>query len=178
MRIPSNTLESRLSTGVAALVAMVALGAPARAVVIQVDGVDWTISATEVRAGTGVDTFRSTYITSQPWNGSVATASRFAEALGGRLSFPNENSAVSPFFAYAALTDPQDPGLATYRAAGALASGGIYDAFQPASTDTYTYATATRANTGVPGPLPLLGGMAAFGWSRRMRRRVFLSPRP
>jgi hypothetical protein len=27
----------------------------------------------------------------------------------------------------------------------------------------------------VPGPLPILGGAAAFGWSRKMRRRIRLS---
>lgn len=34
------------------------------------------------------------------------------------------------------------------------------------------YATATLATTAVPGPAPLFGAAAAFGMSRRLRRRI------
>jgi hypothetical protein len=31
---------------------------------------------------------------------------------------------------------------------------------------------AAPQSTAVPGPLPLLGAAAAFGWTRRLRRRI------
>jgi MYXO-CTERM domain-containing protein len=37
--------------------------------------------------------------------------------------------------------------------------------------DTITV-NATSAPADVPGPLPLLGAGAAFGWSRRLRKRI------
>ena len=33
-------------------------------------------------------------------------------------------------------------------------------------------------SSAVPGPLPLLGTAAAFGWSRRLRRRIDLVSKP
>ena len=35
-----------------------------------------------------------------------------------------------------------------------------------------------KANIAVPGPLPLAGAAAAYGWSRRIRRRTINSLRP
>jgi hypothetical protein len=173
-----------------AVVTLVAIGAPARAVVISVDlggGPElWNVSPNQVVAGTDPQQFIPTYITSQRWSGNQAIAGKFAEALAGKLGYPNDGQ-YSPFFAYEALTDPQTPGVAYYLAAGTLTNGVTYELFQPPSTDPtnipppnnfYTYATANRVTTGVPGPLPVLGGLAAFGWSRRLRRRVALPSRP
>jgi len=41
--------------------------------------------------------------------------------------------------------------------------------------DTFTYAQATLY-TGAPGPLPLFGAAAAFGYSRKLRKRIKLAP--
>ena len=40
----------------------------------------------------------------------------------------------------------------------------------PGSTNTLRFTAASPAS--VPGPLPLFGAGAAFGWSRRLRRRI------
>jgi len=40
----------------------------------------------------------------------------------------------------------------------------------PSSTNTLLFTAASPAS--VPGPLPLFGAGAAFGWSRRLRRRI------
>jgi len=39
-------------------------------------------------------------------------------------------------------------------------------------TTTYTFGDPTPPPSGVPGPLPLLGAGAAFGYSRKIRRRL------
>lgn len=45
--------------------------------------------------------------------------------------------------------------------------------FLDISDFTATFASTTTA---VPGPLPLAGGLAAFGWSRALRKRITPSP--
>lgn len=44
--------------------------------------------------------------------------------------------------------------------------------FKPAPDQKFWYFYADDPINGVPGPLPLLGAGAAFGWSRRLRRRL------
>lgn len=44
--------------------------------------------------------------------------------------------------------------------------------FGRASTTISNFNVSAPANTPVPGPLPLLGAGAAFGWSRRLRHRI------
>jgi hypothetical protein len=52
MGISRNTLCSRVAGGVVTLLSVAAIGAPARAVVINVRGVNWDISAAVVSPGT------------------------------------------------------------------------------------------------------------------------------
>jgi hypothetical protein len=170
MGISRNTPYSRVLGGVVTLLSVAAIGAPARAVVINVGGVDWTISAEVVNPGTNIDFFKTTYITSQPWAGDGNLANDFASALGNQLTLPNPSN-YGPFFAFDAdgTATPYDVGVSgSEGGSGAMAFTVRFD--QP-----FTYAKATRV---VPGPLPVLGGMAAFGWSRRLRRRVTLLTRP
>ena len=47
------------------------------------------------------------------------------------------------------------------------------------SSNTHVYAQATPyapPSTPVPGPLPLFGAAAAFGFSRKLRKRIKLAP--
>lgn len=39
-------------------------------------------------------------------------------------------------------------------------------------------ATFASTSTAVPGPLPIAAGVAAFGWSRALRKRITASPLP
>jgi hypothetical protein len=87
---------------------------------------------------------------------------------------------------------PNPANYGPYFAFDAVGTGSVYDvgvsaspdgsgalAFTVGSDQAFTYAKATRMPSSVvPGPLPVLGGMAAFGWSRRLRRRVTLVTRP
>lgn len=51
----------------------------------------------------------------------------------------------------------------------------INSKFKPDPDKAYWYFYADPVN-GAPGPLPLLGAGAAFGWSRRLRRRLLPAP--
>ncbi len=182
MRISRNALGTSAMAGLAALASMAAVVAPARAVIISVSGVQWDVTKTLLPAGTSVSEFTSTYVTSQPWGASSnlserqAIATAFAAALGGQLGYPNDLNQYGPFFAYLvetsptlayiSATQPQSPGSPVFQTATSDPSDSLY------------YARATRVPGVVPGPLPILGGMAAFGWSRRLRRRVSLLTRP
>jgi hypothetical protein len=181
MRISRNALGTSAIAGLAALASMAAVVAPARAVIISVAGVQWDVTSTLLPAGTSVSEFTSTYVTSQPWGKSSnpserkAIATDFAAALGGQLGYPNDLNQYGPFFAYlvetsptlyTSATQPQAPGSPVFQTATSDPADSLY------------YARATRVPSVVPGPLPILGGMAAFGWSRRLRRRVSLLTRP
>jgi hypothetical protein len=45
--------------------------------------------------------------------------------------------------------------------------------YNSASTNSLVFSPVSSA--AVPGPLPLLGAAAAFGWSRQLRRRIKIS---
>ncbi len=168
--ISRNTLYSRVAGGVVTLLTVAASGAPARAVVINIGGVYWDISAEVVSPSMNIDLFKDTYITPQPWAGDEKIANEFAATLGARLGLPNPSN-YGPFFAFDA------DGTATSYDVGVSGSPGGSGAipFTVRFNQPFTYANATLV---VPGPLPVLGGMAAFGWSRRLRRRVSLVTRP
>ena len=170
MGISRNIPNSRVLGGGVTLLSVAAIGAPARAVIINIEGVYWDISAEEVSPAINIDLFKATYITTQPWDGDANIANKFAAALGNQLSLPNPTN-YGPFFAFDAVgtATPYDVGVS----GSPDGSGAI--AFTVRFEQPFTYAKATRV---VPGPLPVLGGMAAFGWSRRLRRRVTLVTRP
>ena len=48
----------------------------------------------------------------------------------------------------------------------------IYDNVDPDNTSSNTLLFTPASPDSVPGPLPLFGAGAAFGWSRRLRRRI------
>jgi hypothetical protein len=107
-----------------------------------------------------------------PWWGSKSLAEQFATAVGADLGTPLGGS-FGPNFAY----ETQDVTFAIYvnGKAFAPANSNVYDySFQTNETGTYATATLAPPPAAVPGPLPLLGVGAAFGMSRRLRRRIQL----
>lgn len=135
----------------------------AQAVVVNVSGIDYDVT-----------TFYGTYTGStglfttaqMPWFGSQGLANQFAQAVGTQLGTPNFNL-FSPFYAYQAVSNSV---TGSWLNSGGLNQGGA------GFTDSRTYAIATALPSGsassVPGPLPLFGAAAAFGWSRRLRLRI------
>jgi hypothetical protein len=110
-----------------------------------------------------------------PWWGNQNLATDFAIAVEFQLGKPNSFVAANntgPYFAFSPNTPAPNSftDIMTYTAYTnntlALAEG---------KNLSYAYATATLVPPPVPGPLPLFGAAAAFGASRRLRRRIQLS---
>jgi hypothetical protein len=74
----------------------------------------------------------------------------------------------SPQFAYVAINDSGKPKIDAIANAGSSSfnAGGGGD-------ESFAYAILATP-TAVPGPVPLFGAAAAFGMSRRLRRRIKL----
>jgi hypothetical protein len=107
-----------------------------------------------------------------PWWGNESLAEQFATAVGASLGTPISN-AYGPMFA----RNIQDQGFAVYVDGEVYYAGNAFNySFQ--TNESGTYATATLAPppapAAVPGPLPLFGVAAAFGMSRRLRRKIQL----
>jgi hypothetical protein len=125
-----------------------------------------------------------------PWWGNDNLAKDFATALGSQILTPNFGTQFGPTFAFANALQIADPFYPVNYPAGApFTDGWIYCAnpigscqpgpqggigrgayftYNQDSAQVSGYATAVP----VPGPLPILGAGAAFGWSRRLRRRL------
>ena len=130
-----------------------------------------------------VTTFSGTYIdntskfttTDMPWWGDSTLADQFASAVGVSSGLDgNFDGSYGPLFAY------QTRGASTTNAYiydGGMASPDYYN-----NAQTLSYAIASLASSppaasstaSVPGPLPILGLAAAFGFSRKLRRRINL----
>jgi hypothetical protein len=106
-----------------------------------------------------------------PWWGNESLAEQFAAAVGTSLGTPVAG-AFGPSFAHKI----ENPGFAVYATGEVFSPPNSVFNYAFTINETGTYATATLAPppAGVPGPLPLFGAAAAFGMSRRLRRRIQL----
>jgi hypothetical protein len=105
-----------------------------------------------------------------PWWGSEAMATLFSDALGLQLGTPNPPPpfSYSPLFAYIAINDSGKLKI------DAIANAGS-SSFNAGDSGDESLAYAILATpTAVPGPAPIFGAAAAFGMSRRLRRRIKL----
>ena len=104
-----------------------------------------------------------------PWwtgpGGSISTAKAFATAVGFSLGKPNYSGVYGPLFGYR----PQGTMLNSV-AFSACAFDACEASFNADNSNTIVWAQADLVAT--PGPLPLLGAAAAFGFSRKLRMRI------
>ena len=112
-----------------------------------------------------------------PWWGSFSIADQFAGAVGAAPGAPNYGGDYGPIFAYSYNpgsseneTPPQVLGR-LYRISTSSTQSAA-----PAPDAVFTYAQATLYTAPAPGPLPLFGAAAAFGFSRQLRKRIKLEP--
>ena len=172
-------LQGALGAALGAVVAGLALtGGQAKAlsVPVTVGGLNYDVTTFTGSYNANVGRFT---LTDMPWWGSGDLANQFAAAVGSSSSLPSMSSTYGPFFIFASGT--YDGCLSSceyvkyYIPSGAGVSGpGNWPADR--SADSY-FATATLASTSsatasVPGPLPILGVAAAFGFSRQLRKRI------
>ena len=108
-----------------------------------------------------------------PWWGSETMALLFSDALGLQLGTPNPPppSSYGPVFAFAPLDF--GGGFLFIDAVATFVSSSLFTG--DGGNESRAYAIlATPTPTSVPGPAPLFGAAAAFGMSRRLRRRIKL----
>jgi hypothetical protein len=164
--------KAALNSAFGAAVAVGVLGAgQAQALVVTVNGQQWDVTtitgdASFVSPGNAPNNDTTRILVVQPWwtgsgaNGGLAQA--FATAVGSGLGIPggNNGAGYGPFFAYSGGPCIDVRRWPTPNLVG-CATAGV----------SYTWAQA-RLIQPVPGPLPLFGAAAAFGFSRKLRKRI------
>jgi len=149
---------------------------------VTVNGQDWDVTTFTGSYNDNVSKFATAANGGvMPWYGSSADAATFSDVVGTSLGNPNDCTWAGvincgPFFAYEIW-------------GGASGSDGVFFTFYPyptglgfvpvrANWDVSTWAQATlvapAGSANVPGPLPILGLAAAFGFSRKLRNRIKL----
>ena len=138
-------------------------------------GTTYSIS---LQTGTFPNAFPSPSTTTMFWWGDAIKAGSAASAVGGAFGFPNPiySNPTGPLFAYAIHGPPPisiiSRGIWTYGGMGY----NIELATSPSTTQTWATSYSQPAPAGpaasVPGPLPVLGVAAAFGFSRKLRKRT------
>jgi hypothetical protein len=138
--------------------------APAQAVGVNFGGVLYDVTVLETSYAASTSSFQLPPLGQMPWWGSQSDADFFAAEVFTSLG-EGSTTGYGPLFAHA-----YDASIA--QVIGSLqdlsAPGSFIDG-TPAAGATVKYAIATAP---VPGPLPLFGAAAAFGWSRQLRRRI------
>jgi hypothetical protein len=165
----------KLALGAAAALAAINLSpGSAQAYVVTVNSVQYDVT---YFTGSYSDNLSQFNTADMPWWGDSSTASVFAQAVGTNLGTPYYGRG-GPHFAVANNYYSYIPAY--------FVDGSVYDTVSGATLSTSRapsestpYATATlfsSAPATAPGPLPLLGAGAAFGFSRKLRKRIKLAP--
>lgn len=165
-------IASKASVAAAiSITALACFAAPnAEAIQVVVGGNNYDVTTF---SGTPLDNAAKFNSTEMPWLGNGTLAEQFAAALGSAFGYPNPAFFVGlgnygPLFAY------QGGASGNVTSKGRLSNGFVLDNTNP-SSQSLTYAIVNPpppSASSVPGPLPLFGAAAAFGWSRRLRSRL------
>ena len=139
----------------------------AQAVVVNVGGQNWNVTTFQGSYSANSAKFATPPAPGRmPWWGSGALASQFATAVNSALGFPNISGVAGPFFGVKIAAN----GISV----NSCYWDGIVDCAYnvgPLNNTTPTWAQADLVPP-VPGPLPLFGAAAAFGFSRKLRQRI------
>jgi len=102
-----------------------------------------------------------------PWWGSSSLATQFATQVGSNLGTVNEGA--GPFFGYEISTKNSSNVTANL-----LNSSSVIITVDVGKAQSFYWAKASLVAqpAPVPGPLPALGAAAAFGFSRKLRKRI------
>jgi hypothetical protein len=118
-----------------------------------------------------------------PWWGDQSKATAFATAVGDGLGAPNGGSTPDgPYFAYEYDPNynsgfgPSPAVLMSFRSNSANPPAVISSQYNPSGSAAWAQAALVSSPAApaaaAPGPLPLFGAAAAFGFSRRLRKRI------
>jgi hypothetical protein len=165
-------MNTRISAALLTLSTSLALPlltqAPASAVTVRIGGNDFDVSVINRPYSGNEDLFQALPPGEMPWWGDPTgdLAADFAKQVYNQLG-EGPSSGHGPVFAYLysagntyglsqSLTDPNSQ---------------MEEKIDANKSVNYAFATALPPSS-VPGPLPLFGTAAAFGWSRRLRARL------
>jgi hypothetical protein len=179
----SSRLGQRLQGAIGAAAALAAISlspGSAQALVVTVGGTQYDVTTFTGSYNDNSSKFAQPPAPGvMPWWGSSSNATAFASAVGTNLGTPN--NPYGPFFAHS--YDPNyDPGFGPDPAVFAAFVQGntTIDTVISPSNPLFVYAQATLYTdptpAAAPGPLPLFGAAAAFGFSRKLRKRIKLAP--
>jgi hypothetical protein len=164
----------QVALGAAAALAAISLSpGSAQALVVTVGGTQYDVTTFTGSYNSDTNKFETAANGGvMPWWGSDSLAEAFASHVGIAMGLPNYSNTHGPLFAWRfRLQDAIDN---CYYISGTTGCG-IAN-----SSNTHVYAQATPyaapSTPPVPGPLPLFGAAAAFGFSRKLRKRIKLAP--
>jgi hypothetical protein len=172
-----------LGAALGAVVAGLALtGGQAKALVVTVNGQDWDVTTFTGSYNDNVSKFNTLENGgSMPWWGDGTLAGLFAGEFAPAVDFSGlpraPGTIAGPAFAFGTGVDTF---MYIIGRDGFVLLGTVE--VLPPNVRSVTYATAALASSppavsstaSVPGPLPILGLAAAFGFSRKLRKRIKL----
>jgi hypothetical protein len=178
----SSLAKSALYAGVA--IGVIGAG-QAHALAVTVGGQQWDVTTFTGSYNDNMTKFQTPNNGGvMPWWGQVADAAAWADALGWALGDPNtgqwdipENLRSGPAFGWSIGNHPISGDEVIYTQYVFAEPASTYPGYSVSlshmgdlrSRSTITWAQATAR---VPGPLPALGAAAAFGFSRKLRKRI------
>ena len=183
--LPKKVLGAALG---AVLSGLVFIDSQAQARVVNVGGLDYDVTTFYGSYNDNVSKFNTPNNGGMmPWWGSSGEAFAFATAVGSGLGLPNFNQ-TGPYFGFTFFVCPPSScgSSLTFVVEQRFSSltPGVFSsapsfAYPHRLSDQRTWAQATLApaaggSANVPGPLPILGLAAAFGFSRKLRKRIKL----
>jgi hypothetical protein len=188
-RRPSWSSLAKPALGVALTLGVLTTG-QAQAFVVTVGGVQYDVTTFTGSYNDHKSKFAQTPGGVMPWWGDSSLATQFSNALGYSLGKPNSietepagsptNVDVGPYFAYNSIVDKitflLTDTAATYhpKTTPLIFSVDLNSSVTWAQVTKQVTPTPTKTSA-VPGPLPAIGAFAAFGFSRKLRKRIKLS---
>ena len=154
----------------------------AQAIVVDVSGQQWNVTTFAGSYNENICKFATAANGGvMPWCNDTDVAKQFANAIGDQLGLPNfefERPATplfAPLFGTGPIyVEPWGDRRILVRYEAFRFGQGIVFGHVEVSNSVVTWAQATRVEAHVPGPLPILGLAAAFGFSRKLRKRIKL----
>ena len=182
-RRPSWSSLAKPALGVALTLGVLTTG-QAQAFVVTVGGVEYNVTTFTGSYNDHKSKFAQTPGGVMPWWGDSSLATQFSNALGYSLGKPNSietlssagsrtNMDVGPYFAYNSIVDKITFLLTDTAATYHPNTSPLI--FSVDLNSSVTWAQVDPKTSAVPGPLPAIGAFAAFGFSRKLRKRIKLS---
>jgi len=145
----------------------------ANAFVVNVGGLDYDVTTFSGSYNDNTSQFNLPPVGVMPWWHDRSMALEFATAVAGSLERPNDG-VKGPYFAYNIYW--ADESVVFAYALGTTADpdaiGDAYAIIYSPPDRVYAAAVPYAGLAAAPGPLPALGAATAFGFSRKLRKRI------